>query len=184
MMSEAAQRREQKDRLSISHFSLRRARHCRTANTHARHRPRNKVTIGPPGNVAHYRIQHLDPQTPHFCLRDRSDVDPQIVKRCHWRIRNASTLQVRALDDNNSRNRARARQHSDPLSFMKLDPQRMLASGSGLAQPQVTVVSDFSDSKAGTIERTRNYASRTTATFAQYKISQRVTFPARHCLHD
>jgi hypothetical protein len=91
---------------------------------------------------------------------------------------------VCALNDDNSWNRARARQHLYSLSFMKLDPQRMLPSGSCFPQPQITLVSDFSDSKAGPIECTRNHASWSAAAFAQNEVPEHVTFPAPHRFHD
>jgi hypothetical protein len=91
---------------------------------------------------------------------------------------------VRALDDHHTGHKSSPRQDSDSLPFVKLDPQRMLSSGAHLTQSQVTIVSDFSDCKTGPIQCTRNYASRTTAAFAQNEIAKRVTFPTRHRLHD
>jgi hypothetical protein len=183
-MSKTAQRREQKYRLAFTHFLLRRARHGRTTNTHTRHRTRYKLSIRPPVKLTHDGIQHLDPEPLHFHFRARSDIDPQIIERRQRRIRNPPTLQVCALDDDNSRHNACTRQHSDSLSFMKLDPQRMLSPSPNLAQSEVTIVSNFSDGKTGPIERTRNHTSRTATAFPQDEIAKRITFPPRHRSHD
>jgi hypothetical protein len=60
----------------------------------------------------------------------------------------------------------------------------MQPSGPGLAQSQITIVSNFSNSKARPIECTRNDASRTPAAFTQNEIPERITFPSGHRPHD
>src|SRR6185437_11662093 len=183
-MTKAAQRRQQKNRLAIFHLALRGTRHRRTTNTHPGRWPSDKLTIGPRTKLAHDRIQHLDPESFHFRFRNSSDVDPQIIECCYRRIRNTTTLQMRTLDDDNSRHLTCARQYSDSLSFVKLDPQRMLPAIADLAQSQITSVSNFSDSKTRPIKRTRNHASRIAAAFPQDEIAERIAFPTRHRAHD
>src|SRR6185369_7334951 len=94
------------------------------------------------------------------------------------------TLQVCALNNDNTGHNTRTRQNSDPLSFMKLHPERMQSSRAGLSQPEVTIVSNLSDGKPRTIQATRNHTSRTAATFSQNKIAEHIAFPPRHRLHD
>jgi hypothetical protein len=60
----------------------------------------------------------------------------------------------------------------------------MLPSGSNLAQSQITIVSDLSDGKAGSIKCTRHYTSRTAAAFPQHEIAERIAFPTGHRPHD
>jgi hypothetical protein len=67
---------------------------------------------------------------------------------------------------------------------MKLHPERMLSSRAGLAQPQITIVSNLSDGKPRTIQATRNHTSRTATALPQNKIAEHIAFPPRHRLHD
>jgi hypothetical protein len=93
-------------------------------------------------------------------------------------------LQVSTLDNDYTINWSTPRQDSDLLSFMKLDPERMLASGAGFAQPQITFICDFSDSKCRAIEGARNYAFWRAAAFAQHEVAECVAFPTRQGPHD
>jgi hypothetical protein len=184
IMTKAPQGCEQEDRLPSGHLALRRTRNCCTSGAHTRQWSGNEVGVGPRDRVAHDRIQYLDPESLHVCFGSRTNVKPKIIERRQGRIRSTPALQVCALDDGNAGNTARARQHVYSLTFMKLDPQRMLTTGAGFTHAQVTIVCDFGDGKAGTVECAGDDASRTAGAFAQRKITERVPFPTRHGLHD
>jgi hypothetical protein len=60
---------------------------------------------------------------------------------------------------------------------VKLNPQRVLSHSADLAQSQVTIVSDLSDSETRTIERAGHDASRTAAAFAEHEIAEPIATP-------
>src|SRR5262249_62300330 len=150
-------------------------------SAHARKLPRHiLVTVGPCRHITDHRIQHLDSEALYFGFGSSSDVDPQIFERCKRCVCGTAALQVRALHRDHTHNRNSTRQYSDSLSFMKLNPQRMLPPGSHLAQTEVTVSSNLRDCKRGSIDATRNYASRGAATLMQDEIAKRVAVPSQH----
>jgi len=86
---------------------------------------------------------------------------------------------VCALNRNDPSDALPAREDLDTLSFVKLDPQGMLSNASCFSQSQITSVGNLADGKTGPIERAGNYASRSSATFAQKKIARTIALPSR-----
>jgi hypothetical protein len=56
----------------------------------------------------------------------------------------------------------------------------MLPRASRLTESKKTVVSDFCDGKAGTVQSTRDDTSRTATSLLQYQVAKRIALPLRH----
>jgi hypothetical protein len=103
--------------------------------------------------------------------RRRPNVNPQIIKRHNRRVRLPASLQVRTLHNRDTRHRAGSSEHTNPLSFVKLRPQRMLSISTGFTQSQIAFVRDLRYSKSGTVQPTRNDTPRTPTSLLQHQIA-------------
>jgi hypothetical protein len=119
----------------------------------------------------------------HIGFGSSTDIYPQIIESRDRRAC-ATALQVSAFYDHNAGTRARSRKYPDSLAFMKLHPERMLSSGAHFTQSQVTIVSDFSHGKGGTIECASDDTPRVSTAFTQDQITQLIALPVGKCSND
>src|SRR5262245_25337604 len=125
-MTKTSQRSEQENRLAIFYLAFCGSRDRGTTNPHTGELTGNKTTKGIKSSLTHHRIKHFNSELPHFGSRCSASVDPKIVERCQRRVCGAAALQVCTLNSDYTGNWSSARPDSDLLTFMKLDPQRML----------------------------------------------------------
>jgi len=75
----------------------------------------------------------LDSESPHVSAGGCADIHPEIIQCSDWHVRDSTPLKVSAFDGYHTRNTSAAREHSNPLAFVKLNPQGMQALAAGFS---------------------------------------------------